>query len=79
MHASLADIYLPTGWTKMLTPVFKEEFRNAKGEPEYHHRLEAISKIRLFPIPSVGRTVYFYTPAGQTQRIPIGYAIYQYD
>jgi hypothetical protein len=70
------NIYLPSGWTYILTPRFKQIFRNMKGERCWDHTLVAITKVRYFPVPGIGRTIYLYEPSNQDVFIPVGYAVY---
>jgi len=72
----LKNIYLPSGWTYILTPRFKQIFRNMKGERCWDHTLLAVTKVRYFPLSKIGRTAYLYKPSDHDACIPIGYAIY---
>lgn len=77
----LWDMYLPTGWTYTLSPSFKQIFRNSKGKQCWDHTLIAVTKVRYFPVPSIGRTLYLYQPdpSHPNDVVPIGYCEVLYD
>lgn len=77
----LWDMYLPTGWTYTLSPKFKQIFKNGEGEVRWDHTLIAITKVRYFPVPSIGRTLYLYQPDSSHPKdvVPIGYCEIVYD
>lgn len=76
----LWDMYLPTGWTHTLSPKFKQIFKNSEGERCWDHTLIAITKIRYFPVPSIGKTLYLYQPdLLDPNVVPICYCEVVYD
>jgi hypothetical protein len=75
LHASLSDIYL--NWSKIMRPEFDQKLRLSPGRPAYHHTVIAVTKVTFFPLPDVGRTVYFIHVEKSSELVPIGYAIYE--
>lgn len=78
ISVKLWNIYLPisNGWTYILSPSFKQIFRNSEGEQCWDHTLVAVTKVRYFPIPSIGKTLYLYRPDPLGPAVPIGYVVY---
>ncbi len=62
----------------ILKPMFKqiiaEEFRS--DGTIFHHTLLGITKVKMFPYPEYGNTIYFFK-TNNNLLIPIGYAVYR--
>ncbi len=81
IHVSLTDLYLR--YTKILRPQFKQ-FTVVSTSPAgedvllfYPQSIVAITKVRFFPVPSIGNTVYCIQAEGldSLKLVPIGYAV----
>jgi len=72
----LWNIYLPSGWTYILSPSYKQIYRNNNGERVWDHTLLCVTKIRYFPVPSIGRSLCLYRPDPLSSYMPIGYTVY---
>jgi len=73
IQISPSDVFLH--WTKIVAIEFKQEAVISATERIYHHNLLCVNKLRFFPIPDVGETIYLISSASGTGRVPIGYCI----
>ena len=75
VRTSLRDIY--TRFAKVLKPEFKQEIRLSATELLYSGSVVGVTKVRFFPVPEVGGTVYFVSRETDGALVPVAYAKYR--
>ena len=75
IQVALADIYLR--YTKLMRPEFKQEVRLSATEVLYSGSVIGATKVRFFPIPIIGNTLYLVRRESDGALFPIAYAKYR--
>jgi hypothetical protein len=73
VNLTFANLYLAK--PILVQPLFKQLMRMSQGREIYHHNLIAATRIDVFPMIDISRSIYLWTDSDGS-RVPIGYALY---